>query len=296
MNWSAIGFDWNQARAFLAAAELGSLSAAARALGQTQPTVGRQVAALETALGVALFERAGRNLLLTEAGRALLPPLQAMAEAAFQVAVTASGQADGFEGLVRISVSDVMAAFVLPDILSRLRKEAPGIAVEVVASNALSDLRQRDADIAVRHVRPQDPDLVARLIREAEACFYASEEYVAQKGLPRSLAGIAEGAFVGIGDPEEFCAHLKRAGLDLTPDQIKVYSASGVAMWQMVRQGLGICIMDEKVAAATPGIVRVLPDLPPVRFPVWLVTHRELKTSRRIRFVYDFLAEELRSL
>ena len=293
MNWAAIGFDWNQARAFLATAELGSLSAAAKALHLTQPTIGRQVAALEEALGVVLIERAGRSIVLTDAGRNLLPSLRIMAEAALQTGLTASARSEAIEGRVSISASDVMAAFVLPEILAELRVAAPGIEIEVIASNALSDLRRREADIAIRHVRPQHQDLVARLIREASAHFYAAESLLDRTGRPKSLKDLTGEVFVGFGNREEMVRFLNGLGLKATAANIRFASASGVVGWQMVRQGLGIGIMQEDVAERTPGIVRVLPAMAPIRFPVWLVTHRELNTSRRIRLVYDFLAEAL---
>lgn len=293
MNWAAIGFDWNQARAFLATAELGSLSAAAKALHLTQPTIGRQVAALEDTLGVVLIERAGRSIVLTDAGRDLLPPLRMMAEAALQTGLTAAARSEAIEGRVSISASDVMAAFVLPEILAELRIAAPGIEIEVIASNALSDLRRREADIAIRHVRPQHQDLVGRLIREARAHFYAAESLLERTGRPKSLKDLTGEVFVGFGNREDMVRFLNGLGLKVTTANIRFDSASGVVGWQMVRQGLGIGIMEERVAERTPGIVRVLPAMAPVHFPVWLVTHRELHTSRRIRLVYDFLAEAL---
>ncbi|MCJ7598755.1 MAG: LysR family transcriptional regulator, partial [Methyloceanibacter sp.] len=146
MNWRSVAFDWNQARAFLATVEEGSLSAAARALGMTQPTLGRQVAALEQELGVVLFERVGRGLTLTPNGLELVDHVRAMRDAASQVSLTASGQSQTIEGSVCISASEAVAAYQLPPILAKLRDIAPGIEVEVVASTAVSDLRRREAD------------------------------------------------------------------------------------------------------------------------------------------------------
>ncbi|WP_417672271.1 LysR family transcriptional regulator [Roseibium sp.] len=293
MNWAAIGFDWNQARAFLATAELGSLSAAAKALNLTQPTVGRQVAALEESLGLVLVERAGRSIVITEAGRELLMPLREMANAALAAGLAASGKSDAAEGLVSISASDVMAAYVLPEIIADLRATAPGIEIEVVASNSLSDISRREADIAIRHVRPSQPELVARLIREARVHIYAAESLLERLGCPERLEDLSGEAFVGFGDRDEMVGHLNRLGLNLTAGNIKVNSASGVVAWQMVREGLGLCVMEEEIARRTPGIAQVLPDMPPTTIPIWLVTHRELHTSRRIRLVFDTLASAL---
>src|SRR5690606_38189732 len=148
-------FDWNQVRALLATVEAGSLSAAARQLGLTQPTLGRQVAALEAALGVTLFERVGRKLVLTQAGRELIAPLQTMGEAANRISLIASRQAQAVEGVVRITTSDVYAVHVLPPFLKRVRALAPNLVIDILASNEVEDLLRRRADIAIRHVRPQ---------------------------------------------------------------------------------------------------------------------------------------------
>ena len=143
MDWRSVKFDWNRARAFLVSAEEGSLSAAARALGMAQPTLGRQVRALEDELGVILFERVGRGLTLTPSGLELVEHVRAMSEAASRVSLTASGQSQSIEGTVCISATEVAAAYVLPPIITRLRRAEPGIAIEVVASNNISDLRRR---------------------------------------------------------------------------------------------------------------------------------------------------------
>jgi DNA-binding transcriptional LysR family regulator len=296
MNWDAIAFDWNQARAFLATAEEGSLSAAARALGLTQPTLGRQVAALEETLGVVLFERAGRSLVLTEAGRDLLDHVRTMADAAGRVSLAASGQSKAIEGKVSISTSDVMAAYMLPPILKRLKAAAPRLEIIVVASNSLSDLRRREADIAIRHVRPDHPELMARLIREARACFYATPDYLNEAGNPRTLEELARADFISFGDRDQLATLFSGAGVPVSPESFKIGSANGVSAWQMVRQGLGVGIMAEEVAALTPEVVAALPDMEPFLYPIWLVTHRELHTSRKIRLVFDLLAEELLKL
>ncbi|SFR55810.1 LysR family transcriptional regulator [Litoreibacter janthinus] len=293
MNWTAISFDWNHVRAFLATVEEGSLSAAARATGQTQPTLGRQVAALEEAIGVTLFERVGRALTLTTSGAQLVDHVRAMGEAASRISLAASGQSQSIEGLVRISASDVLSAYQLPLVIAQLRDRAPGIEVEVVSSNAISDLLRRDADIALRHIRPEQPDLIARKLADSDAYLYATPDYLARVGNPKVVDDLKAANFIGYGAPDEMLPHFVAMGLPLTRDNIRYHSDSGVVGWHMVRQGLGIGVMSEHVAALTPDIVRVMPDLPPVSFPTWLVSHRELITSSRIRLVFDHLAEML---
>lgn len=293
MNWQSISFDWNQARAFLATVEEGSLSAAARALGQTQPTLGRQVAALEEELNIVLFERVGRSLVLTQSGVELLDHVRSMSEAANRISLTASGQSQTIEGRVRITASDVMSAYFLPQALKGLRKLAPLIEIDVIATNDIRDLLHREADIAIRHIRPEQPDLIARLVNEASIRFYASKNYLDRHGRPNSVDEMSDHAFISFGDNARMIEYLNPLGLSLTVKNFRMGSHSGVVAWEMARNDFGIIAMSEGVAASAPGMERVLPDMEPFVIPVWLTTHRELHTSRRIRLVFDLLAEFL---
>lgn len=285
--------DWNQLKAFLETAETGSLSAAARKLGLTQPTLSRQVAAIEQHMGVTLFERVGKAMVLTPTGLDLLEHARAMGTAAEALGLAATGRSEAVGGVVSVSATDAVAAYLLPPIVQRLRDQEPGIAVEVVSSNALSDLLRREADIAIRHVKPEQPELIARLVREAQANFYASEDWVATYGHPRSAEEAAHLPFVGSDRNGRYLEYLRQYGLNLSEDNFSCYSDHTVAHWALVRQGMGIGAMMKEIARKTPGMVRVLDALPPVRFPIWLVSHRELRTSRRIRVVFEALAEGL---
>ena len=293
MNWQAVSFDWNQARAFLVTAEEGSLSAAARALGLTQPTLGRQVSALEEKLGVTLFERVGHSLALTQSGLELLDHVRTMGEAAGRVSLTASGQSQAIEGQVCITASDAMSAYHIPIVLKQLREIAPSIEVEVFASNTVRDLTRREADIAIRHVRPVQPDLIAKLVRETSARLYASTAYLDVHGRPSSPSELSDAVFIGFEHSDRLLAGLNALGLALTKSNFKLITNSGVAGWEMVKQGLGIGVMVEEIAALTPGVECVLPQLDPIPVPIWLTAHRELHTSPRIRLVFDLLAEAL---
>ena len=287
-------FDWTQARAFLVTAETGSFSAAARQLGLTQPTLGRQVTALEEELGVVLLERGGRTPALTDAGVEVLDHIRAMAEAAERVTLAASGQSQSIEGKVCITSSDLMAAYVLPPILDRLRIEAPGIEIEIVASSTMQDLRKREADIAIRHVRPEQPDLIAKLARETTAHLYASSTFLDRHGRPQTPEEVSALPFVGVDEPERLLPHLNACGLSLTRANFRYHTESGAVMWELVKQGLGITVMTREMADMTPGVEMVWPEFGPIPIPIWLVTHRELRSNRRIRLVYDRLAEGLR--
>lgn len=294
MNWSAITFDWNQARAFLATAELGSFSAAAHALGLTQPTLGRQVAALESALDVVLFERIGRKLALTPTGEAMLDHFRQMGEAAVAASLTASGQAQSMSGEVCISATDIFAIYTMPRITSDLRTIAPDIRIKVLASNALSDLQRREADIAVRHTAPTQPELIAKKVRETNAYLYAAQSYLDHFGPITTRQDMAGAELIGVGDNTELITFLRSHwGLPVTLDNIKVSGESGGSGWEMARQGLGVVPMTEDVARNDPNMVRLLPELPPVLVPYWLTAHRELLSAKRIRVVFDHLSDIL---
>lgn len=290
MNWQAVNFDWNQIRAFLATAEEGSLSAAARVLGQTQPTLGRQVAALEEELGVVLFERVGKTLSLTPAGREIVKHVKGMRDAAHKVSLAATGHAQDISGSVRITASDIFSATILPAAVAAIREAAPRLTVEVIANNTIQDLQRREADIAIRHIRPTEPELTARLLQEATAYFYAAPNYIQRYGHPRKLTDTPNHVFIAFGDIPQMAGYMKAMGLEIDESQYAISSENGIVAWEMTRMGLGISPMSEVVGQGS-GMTQVFDEVPPITFPIWLTTHRELHTSRRIRLVYDILAE-----
>ena len=295
MNRPLPSFDWTLARAFLATAEAGSLSAAARALAQTQPTLGRQVAALERALGIALFERVGRGLVLTPTGREVLEHVRAMGEAAGRASLIASGRSQAIEGPIRITASEVYAAHLLPPIIGRLRVAHPGITVEIVADNRPTNLLRREADIAVRNFESRDADLIVRKVADDRARPYATPDFRHRLGSPCRWADLAEADFVGFDRTELLIEGLRAFGLHLTPRNFPVSADSHLVHWAFVRQGFGIGLITEAVGDADPAVLRVLPQEAPVTFPIWLATHRELHTSLRVRLVFDLLADALSS-
>ncbi len=293
MDWRAVKFDWNRARAFLVTAEEGSLSAAARALGMAQPTLGRQVDALEKELGIVLFERIGRGLTLTPDGLELLEHVTAMGEAAGRVSLTAFGQSQSIKGTICIATSDVSAAFLLPPIIAKLRLAEPDIDVEIIAQNKLNDLRRREADIAIRNFCPTEPDLIAKKIRENPGRLYATSQYLERIGNPIFPHDLQKAEFINIDKGDALINTLNSLNLNLVPDNFPVLTENMLVAWELVKQGVGIGVMDGNIGDAEPLVQRVIPDLEPIMFPIWLVAHRELRTSRRIRIVFDLLAEEL---
>ncbi len=293
MEWNSVNFDWNHARAFLVTAEEGSLSAAARALGMAQPTLGRQVDALEKELGIVLFQRVGRGLVLTPAGLELLDHVRAMGEAANRVSITAFGQSQSIEGTVCISASETYAAMLLPPIIAKLRLSEPKISIEIIASHTTSDLRRREADIAIRNFRPTEPDLIAKKIRDVPARLYATPDYIKKIGIPKHPRDLNEASFINIDSGDIFMKTLNGLGFNLTKSNFPILSENYLVMWELVKHGLGIGILDGNIGDAEPLVRQVLPNLDPMIFPIWLVAHRELHTNQRIRLVFDLLATEL---
>jgi DNA-binding transcriptional LysR family regulator len=285
--------DWNLLRAFHATATLGSLSAAARRLGLTQPTLSRQIIALEADLDVALFERIGRKLFLTATGSVLLEHTKLMGEAAEAVSLSVIGDVQALTGRVSISATDTYSAYVLPDILARIRLEAPQLTVMVLASNDLSNLHQREADIAIRHLAPDRDGLIGQRLPDTEAHFYASNEWIKQNGIPGDGTALARSGLIGMDDIDQFAAYMSGIGVPMVASDFRLLSNSGIAVWQMVQNGLGVAAMLREVADRTPDVLRLPLDLPPISVPVWLVTHRGLAASPRIRLVQKILGEEL---
>jgi DNA-binding transcriptional LysR family regulator len=295
MNWQAVNFDWNQVRAFLATVEEGSLSAAAKALGLTQPTLGRQVSALEEHLGVTLFERSGRSLILTPTGEALAAHVRAMGEAATQLSLVASGQSTSIEGRVKVTASEGYSAHVLPEVVEGLRVTHPGIVVEIVATNSLSDLRRREADIAVRNTEPTDPEMIARRMPDQTGGLFATRGLIARHGPFRTVADLAHAPLIGFGADGRYLEALQRRQVPVSEANIVAGSESHLVHWELARKGIGLGIIGHTVGGRDEAMVPVLPEALTFEFPVWLVAPAELKTSRRVRIVFDALAEALGS-
>ena len=267
MDWRSVKFDWNKARAFLVTAEEGSLSAAARALGMAQPTLGRQVDGLEQELGIVLFERVGRGLTLTPSGSELLEHVRVMGEAAGRVSMAALGQSQALAGTICISASETYAAVLLPPIIAKLRIIEPGIQVEIVVANQASDLRRREADIAIRNFRPTEPDLIAKKIGDADAVLYATPDYIAKIGNPTKPYDLRHAEFVNMDHGGMMIKGLNTLGLGLTEANFPLLTESYLVMWELVRQGAAIGILDAHIGDADPIVRRVLPDLEPLVFP-----------------------------
>ncbi len=280
---------WELYRSFLAVMREGSLSAAARSLGLTQPTIGRHVDALEQSLGLALFTRSQTGLAPTQGALSLVPHAEAMASAAAALRRTASGEADAPRGTVRLTASEMIGLEVLPPMLARFREAQPEIAVEMDVSNRNTDLLRRDADIAIRMTRPTQSALVAKRIGEVALGFHAHPDYLARHGTPQSLADLRHHAVIGF-DREASIRRVSDIGLTFTRDDFAFRCDSDIAQYAMLKAGFGIGICQYPLGRRD-GLVPFLPDALDFRLDVWLVMHEDLKTSLRMRLMFDHLAD-----
>lgn len=286
--------DWNLIKSFVAVAESGSLSAAARKLSASQPTLGRHIGELERALGVTLFRRGRHGYELTEAGSMLFERGKAVSEQASAFSLLALGSVEAIEGTVRIAASEVVAAYVLPEMTMRLGIEEPGIEVEIVASNQVENLLRRDADIAIRMVKPAQNELMARRVCDIELCACAAKSYLDRRGRPLKPADLVDHDLVGFDRGDEIIRGFTQHGIPVTRSSFRFRADNQIVLWEAVRAGNGIGLGQEPLADRDLLIEKVLPDLPLPVLPVWLAMHRDVRTSVRIRRVVDFLHEELK--
>ncbi|MFE1601841.1 LysR family transcriptional regulator [Methylobacterium sp. ID0610] len=284
--------SWDHCRAALAVLEEGSLSGAARALGLTQPTLGRQIAALEAALGVVLFTRSQAGLVPTEAGSALRPYAEALRATAAALERAATAAEEAVAGTVRITASEMVGAAVLPPILARLHAAHPGLALEVVLSDRVQDLLRRDADIAVRMTEPAQGALLARRVGAVRLGFHAHRSYLARRGTPATPADLARHSLIGFDAETPFIRSMRIPDAAFDRDRFAWRSDSTLAQAAAVRAGFGIGVCQTALAAAEPDLVPVLPE---IRWdlPTWIVMHEDLRRLRRYRATFDALTEGL---
>ena len=285
--------DWALLQAFLAVAETGSLSAAARATGQSQPTLGRQIKAVESALGNSLFDRHPKGLALNENGLALLPMVQEMHAAATRLHLIADGQSQSLKGVVRITTSVFFAHYVLPPVIAGIRAAEPEIQIEIAPNDSTENLLFREADIAVRMYRPTQDDVIARKLGELRTGLFASRDYLTRRGEPRSIDEMHAHDFIGFDRDPQIIDGMRALGIPATRDMFALRCDNHPVYWQMVRAGCGIGVSQLHVGAADPDVKQVMPDLPIANLPVWLVAPAALKITPRIRRVYDLLAEKI---
>lgn len=285
--------DWHLFRAFLAVVREGSLSSAARTLGTTQPTMGRQVAALEASLGVKLFTRSLDGLSPTEAGLRLIPSVEAMAAAAEAAQRSTTGEIDEERGTVRVTASDVVGGQVLPAILAGFHARHTGISVELALSNRNEDLLRRDADIAVRMVRPTQGALIAKRIGRVDVGLYAHRGYLKVHKMPGRLRDLQQHSLIGYDRNPAYALMIEKMGAPITRDMFAFRSDNEIAQLAALRAGFGIGVCQLGIARIDKNLVPVLHAEFIYSMDVWLAMHRDLRGNHRIRLLFDHLAGEL---
>jgi DNA-binding transcriptional LysR family regulator len=286
--------DWAHCRSFLAVMQEGSLSRAARTLALTQPTLGRHIAGLELSLGAKLFTRSRSGLIPTATARDLLPHAQAMASASQALARAASGDARGAHGVVRLTASEFVGVEVLPPMLASFRETHPQIDIELVVSDRQQDLLQREADIAVRMLRPRQSALLAWRVGHIAIGLFAHRVYVARHGMPGDTQELGRHALIGF-DRDDSAYRDVSPELRITREMFAFRCDNDLAQLAALRAGLGIGGCQAPLALRDPDLVPVLPATVTFGLEMWLAMHEDLRADQRVRLLFDHLKAELAS-
>jgi DNA-binding transcriptional LysR family regulator len=284
---------WELYRSFLAVLDAGSLSGAARILGVAQPTLGRHVAALERALGVALFTRSQTGLMPTEAALSLRNYAESMRSMAAALERAAASQGEGVRGCVRVTASDVIGVEVLPPIITRLRDHYPELEVELLLTDRVQDIVRREADIAVRMLRPRQELLVARRIGQIELGLYAHKRYLAQRGVPGTIAELAPHALIGFDRATAFIRSAGKALSGWRRDDFALRTDNNLAQLALIRAGAGIGVCQVALARRDESLVRIMATQFSVPMETWVTMHQDLRSSPRCRVTFDALVAGL---
>ncbi|MEO0486160.1 MAG: LysR family transcriptional regulator [Pseudomonadota bacterium] len=285
--------DWSLVRAFLAVAEEGSLSAAARRLGASQPTLGRQVKAIEDALRARLFARHAKGLALTEMGEAILPAARAMARAMNDIRVAAAARETELTGSVRITASVNVAFTVVPPVIATARRRYPGVQIDLVPSDDSENLTFGDSDIAVRMYRPEQPDLITQFLGTFDIGLYAGREFLDRMGRPESVAEIFELDLVGYDTDRRILDGMIARGFPARRDMFATRCDDPLTQWELVAAGCGIGFAPCAMGDRDPRVDRVPLPFEIEGLPMWLTTSEAMRRTPRIRAIWDVLAAEL---
>ena len=288
-------FNWALVKSFVAVLDAGILMGAARQLKAQQPTLSRHIAELEAQLGVPLFERTGRGVMPTVAALAIADAARHMEEGAGTLLQTLARRSEATTGTVRITTSEVAASYLLPPVLAALQQAEPGIAIELVASNELSNLLRREADIAVRMVRPVQESLVARKLAEIPIVACAHKRYLRRAGTPRKPEDLLHEhhRLIGYDKDSAIVRGFAQFGLTVTREQFALRTDDQLAYGRLIAAGAGIGFAADYNLRHWRGVVPLLPMLKIAPLPCWLAVHREIRGSAVVRRVFDFLAEAI---
>jgi DNA-binding transcriptional LysR family regulator len=284
---------WELYRSFLAVRREGSLSAGARTLGLTQPTVGRHIRELESSLGTKLFTRSQNGLRPTDAANTLEPHAQAMAGAAAALIREISGKDFGAHAVIRIAASEIVGTEVLPPILAEFRAGHPGVVMELSLSDRTEDLLRRDADIAVRMVRPKQGSLIAKRVGTVTVGLHAHRRYLEEHGQPNNIQQLARHVLIGFDRETASIRALQRLGLKLTRDDFTFRTDSHLAQLAAIRAGFGIGICQTAIAQRNINLIHLMPKDLAIDLEVWIAMHEDLRASPPMRAIFDHLASAL---
>jgi DNA-binding transcriptional LysR family regulator len=287
--------NWDLYRTFLAVLEERSLSSAARALGLTQPTVGRHIDALEQGLSVELFVRSPNGLAPTEAAIELRPHAEVLAAAAAALLRSVTTRDGAMRGTVRIAASDMIGAEVLPPILADLGQDHPELAIELALSNDVADLLRRDADIAVRMVEPGQKALVVKRIGAIKVGLHAHRRYLKRHGTPASLDELMGHALIGFDRETAVVRSMQQRLPALRRSLFRLRTDSDLAQLAAIRAGYGIGACQVALARRDRNLVPVLPRLFELDLPTAVVMHEDLRGNRSCRTVFDALVAGLQA-
>lgn len=288
--------DWSLIKAFLAVAERGSLSAAARQLNASQPTLGRQIKQLETDMSVALFSRQPRGFDLTETGHSILPAARAMRDAMQQITLQAAGQQTDLAGDVRLTTSVYMAHDAIPAIIAKLRHDHPEIRIDLVPTDQTENLLFREADIAVRMFRPQQLDMITQHLGEIRLGMFATKSYLDRAGRPSQPEDLMQHDIIGYDRSDQIIRGMRDMGWPVSRDFFVVRCDNQSAYWQLLRAGCGIGFGQWHTGMADPILEEVAPDIHIPALPVWLTAHEAMRQTPRVKVVWQALAQGLKPL
>lgn len=280
--------NWDHYRTFLAVMEHGSLSAASRQLGLTQPTAGRHVGQLEESLGHRLFLRGAAGLMPTEQAFALMPHARAMAHAAAALERTASGMAGKVEGTVRVAASEIVGVEILPPILAELQERHPGLEIELSASDEVEDLLRREADVAVRMAEPSQDALLVRFLGDIQLGFHATKTYLDRHGRPQGMEDLRGHRTIGFDRQTAYIRAMAKRFPEVAEARFSFRTDSTLAQLRAIRAGCGIGLCQLELARQDPELERVIPAFA-LPLSTWIAMHEDLKTSPRCRAVFDAL-------
>jgi DNA-binding transcriptional LysR family regulator len=293
---TSISLDWSLLPAVLSVADHGSLSAAARQTGLSQPTLGRQIRAAEAALGGLLIDRPARGLSPTHLMQTLLPHLRTMQEAAEALKLQAAGQAEATTGTIRLTASQVVSGFLLPPILARFRETHPGLSVELAPSDTTQNLLFHEADIALRMYRPTQLDMVTRHLGDLPIGLYATRDYIARRGRPEGLHDILDHDLIGYDRSDLIIEGFRAAGLPVTRESFALRCDDQVTYWHLVLSGAGIGVGQRAVASQSAEVVDLFPDADLPRLPVWITAHERLRHTPKVDALWSALITGLAPL